>query len=640
MGIKTVAIYSESDRFAKHVQLADESVLIHNQSSLSSYQNMNEIVRICKENHVDAVHPGYGLLSENWQLAALLQKNHILWCGPHPSCIQRIKNKIETKQHVSQYTLNLIPGLSRPLREDDNIPYLCRQIGYPVMFKSIYSSDGHGIHIAYNDHDSLAAYHICQQESMYTYGTNEVFIEKYIENPRHIEIQVLADKYGHLCFFPERECSIQRNYHKVVEESPSIFMTDAMRDFVCTQIDLIAKSLHYYSTGSIEILYDQQRTPYFLGMNASIPVEYLLTEAVTGINVIEEMFWIEAGRPLTLPQSPSILPHSGHALECKIYNEDPYHYFLPVYGQILKYKEPTGPHTRCESGVVEGSMISLNNDPLLSKLVTWGETREEAIHRMEIALSSYIIRGIQTNIDFLYSIVRSSLFQKGIINTSFVKREWPCSWKPHQLNEHEMDEVVASSFYLYLKEKESQSSFIKNLQSTTIQKYKMTMNNHHYSIECIYNESSHQYFSLIDGKTFILYHGQLTNSRTTFEAYINNKPICIHYLKPLVDGYQVSYHGNTFNVEIYTRKEYEYLHKIVKQKHQCICHHLYSPMEGQLTNLKVKLGEVLYEGQYIGSIEAMKMESELYAPRDCSVTAIHKKIGDIVSMNDTIIEFK
>ena len=425
MGIKTVAVYSDADRNAKHVKMADEAVYIGPSPSSQSYLCADKIVEACRKTGADAVHPGYGFLSENWHFAETLEKEGIVWCGPGKYAIEAMGDKIGSKKLAVAAKVNTIPGYNGEINTDEEVLKISNEIGYPVMIKASAGGGGKGMRIAWNDKEALAGYHLSKQEAKSAFGDDRMFIEKYIEEPRHIEIQVLGDKYGNYCAFPERECSIQRRNQKVVEESPSVLLDEETRTAMGKQACMMAKAVNYCSAGTVEFLCDKHKHFYFLEMNTRLQVEHPITEMVTREDLVEHMFWIAAGKKLPDRLINWPLKRYAHAIETRVYAEDPRRNFLPSLGLLTKYIEPSGEGVRCDSGILDGSQISMYYDPMICKLVTWGDDRATAIKRMDAALNTYIIRGLNHNSAFLQSVIRSKRFASGKITTNFIKEEYP-----------------------------------------------------------------------------------------------------------------------------------------------------------------------------------------------------------------------
>ena len=445
MGIKTVAVYSDADRNAKHVKMADEAVYIGPSPSAQSYLRADKIVEACRKTGADAVHPGYGFLSENWRFAETLEKEGIIWCGPGKYAIEAMGDKIGSKKLAVAAKVNTIPGYNGEINSDEEVLKISHEIGYPVMIKASAGGGGKGMRIAWNDKEAIAGYHLSKQEAKSAFGDDRMFIEKYIEEPRHIEIQVLGDKYGNYCAFPERECSIQRRNQKVVEESPSVLLDEETRTAMGKQACMMAKAVNYCSAGTVEFLCDKHKHFYFLEMNTRLQVEHPITEMVTREDLVEQMFWIAAGKKLPDRLINWPLKRYAHAIETRVYAEDPRRNFLPSLGLLTKYIEPTGEGVRCDSGILDGSQISMYYDPMICKLVTWGDDRATAIKRMDDALNTYIIRGLNHNSAFLQSVIRSKRFASGKITTNFIKEEYPDGWKGSELTQEEAEQLVAAT---------------------------------------------------------------------------------------------------------------------------------------------------------------------------------------------------
>lgn len=641
MGIKTVAVYSEADRFAKHVKMADEAICIGPAPSKDSYLRIDKIIEACEKTGANAVHPGYGFLSENWKMAEALEAKGIKWCGPGKFAIEAMGDKIQSKIMAVEAKVNTIPGYNGVINSDEEVIKISNEIGYPVMIKASAGGGGKGMRIAYNDKEALAGFHLSKQEALAAFGDDRMFIEKFIEEPRHIEIQVLADKHGNYCAFPERECSIQRRNQKVVEESPSCLIDEATRTAMGKQACMMAKAVNYNSAGTVEMLCDKHKHFYFLEMNTRLQVEHPITEMVTGEDLVEQMFWIAAGRELPDRLKNWPLKKHGHAIECRVYAEDPLRNFLPSLGQLTKYVEPTGEGVRCDSGILEGSQISMYYDPMICKLVTWGETRDIAIERMDNALNTYIIRGLNHNSAFLQSVIRSKRFREARITTSFIKDEWPDGWKGVTLDETEAQQLIAATICAHRDEQikaftnnQSLGSYQPQLDTDLV----LTFNNKDFVVKAKYEGTD--ICLNIDGKDVKVQNAHMMENVPIIAATVDGKDTKVQYFNPTAEGYKLQYCGGVFDVTVRTKRASELSKYMIPKKEVDTSKVLASPMAGALVNLKVKVGDHVEAGQACAVVEAMKMQNELYASKACTVAAIKKQVGDSLALDDVIMEFK
>ncbi|ERE90416.1 propionyl-CoA carboxylase alpha chain [Cricetulus griseus] len=433
-----------------HVKMADEAVCVGPAPTSQSYLNMDAIMEAIKTTRAQAVHPGYGFLSENKEFARCLAAADVTFIGPDTHAIQAMGDKIESKLLAKRAKVNTIPGFDGVVKDADEAVRIAREIGYPVMIKASAGGGGKGMRIAWDDEETRDGFRFSSQEAASSFGDDRLLIEKFIDNPRHIEIQVLADKHGNALWLNERECSIQRRNQKVVEEAPSIFLDHETRRAMGEQAVALAKAVQYSSAGTVEFLVDSQKNFYFLEMNTRLQVEHPVTECITGLDLVQEMIRVAKGYPLRHKQVD--IPLSGWAVECRVYAEDPYKSFgLPSIGRLSQYQEPTHlPGVRVDSGIQPGSDISIYYDPMISKLITYGSDRAEALERMEAALDNYVIRGVTHNIPLLREVIINTRFVKGDINTKFLSDVYPDGFKGHTLTQSERNQLLAIASSLFV----------------------------------------------------------------------------------------------------------------------------------------------------------------------------------------------
>ncbi|XP_033290982.1 propionyl-CoA carboxylase alpha chain, mitochondrial isoform X5 [Orcinus orca] len=450
MGIKTVAIHSDVDASSVHVKMADEAVCVGPAPTSKSYLNMDAIMEAIKKTGAQAVHPGYGFLSENKEFAKCLAAEDVVFIGPDTHAIQAMGDKIESKLLAKNAKVNTIPGFDGVVKDADEAVRIAREIGYPVMIKASAGGGGKGMRIAWDDEETRDGFRFSSQEAASSFGDDRLLIEKFIDNPRHIEVQVLGDKHGNALWLNERECSIQRRNQKVVEEAPSLFLDSETRRAMGEQAVALAKAVNYSSAGTVEFLVDSKKNFYFLEMNTRLQVEHPVTECITGLDLVQEMIRVAKGYPLRHKQAD--IPINGWAVECRVYAEDPYKSFgLPSIGRLSQYQEPLHlPGVRVDSGIQPGSDISIYYDPMISKLITYGSDRREALKRMEDALDNYVIRGVTHNIALLREVIINSRFVKGDINTKFLSDVYPDGFKGHQLTENERNQLLAIASSLFV----------------------------------------------------------------------------------------------------------------------------------------------------------------------------------------------
>ncbi|XP_072478138.1 propionyl-CoA carboxylase alpha chain, mitochondrial isoform X2 [Notamacropus eugenii] len=450
MGIKTVAIHSDVDANSVHVKMADEAVCVGPAPTSKSYLNMDAIMEAIKKTRAQAVHPGYGFLSENKEFAKLLAAEGVTFIGPDTHAIQAMGDKIESKLLAKNAKVNTIPGFDGVVKDADEAVRIAREIGYPVMIKASAGGGGKGMRIAWDDEETRDGFRFSSQEAASSFGDDRLLIEKFIDNPRHIEIQVLGDKHGNALWLNERECSIQRRNQKVVEEAPSTFLDPETRRAMGEQAVALARAVKYSSAGTVEFLVDSQKNFYFLEMNTRLQVEHPVTECITGLDLVQEMIRVAKGYPLRHKQADIAI--NGWAIECRVYAEDPYKSFgLPSVGRLSQYEEPSYlPGVRVDSGIQPGSDISIYYDPMISKLISYGSNRTEALERMEAALDNYVVRGVTHNIALLREVINHKRFVVGDINTKFLSDVYPDGFKGHKLTKTEKQQLMAIASSLYV----------------------------------------------------------------------------------------------------------------------------------------------------------------------------------------------
>jgi len=461
LGIKSVAIFSEVDKNALHVRIADEAYLIGHSPANESYLNKEKIIDLAKKVTAEAIHPGYGFLSENAEFIKLVEDNGIVFIGPSSKSVEMMGEKTAARKLMKQNNVPIVPGTIEPLNDFKEGIQIANEIGYPIMLKAASGGGGKGMRKVYNDNEFEDAFTRAQNESLKAFGKSEVYIEKLILNPKHIEVQILADKYGNYIHLFERECSVQRRHQKVIEEAPSIFVDDETRTKITEAAIKAAKACNYYNAGTIEFLLDRNKNFYFLEMNTRLQVEHPVTEMITGVDLVKQQIKIAANLKLDIAQSD--LKINGHAIECRIYAEDVDNNFAPSTGKIIHHRLTSGPGTRIDRGIDLMSEVPIYYDPLLSKVTTWGKNREEAIARMKRALIEYQISGVITNIPAFNWVLKQKTFLDGSFDINFLDNEFlplvPSKWKENSTKEIE---AIAAIVGALLKEKETSSALTKN----------------------------------------------------------------------------------------------------------------------------------------------------------------------------------
>uniref|UniRef100_A0A4X1UC43 Propionyl-CoA carboxylase alpha chain, mitochondrial n=1 Tax=Sus scrofa TaxID=9823 RepID=A0A4X1UC43_PIG len=613
MGIKTVAVHSDVDASSVHVTMADEAVCVGPAPTSKSYLNMDAIMEAVRTTRAQAVHPGYGFLSENKEFAKCLAAEGVIFIGPDTHAIQAMGDKIESKLLAKKAKVNTIPGFDGVVKDADEAVRIAREIGYPVMIKASAGGGGKGMRIAWDDEETRDGFRFSSQEAASSFGDDRLLIEKFIDNPRHIEIQVLGDKHGNALWLNERECSIQRRNQKVVEEAPSIFLDSETRRAMGEQAVALAKAVNYSSAGTVEFLVDSKKNFYFLEMNTRLQVEHPVTECITGLDLVQEMIRVAKGYPLRHRQAD--IPINGWAVECRVYAEDPYKSFgLPSIGRLSQYQEPIHlPGVRVDSGIQPGSDISIYYDPMISKLITYGSNRMEALKRMENALDNYVIRGVTHNIALLREVIINSRFVEGDINTKFLSDVYPDGFKGHKLTEDERNQLLAIASSLFVASQLRAQRF-QEPENSRVPIIKPQVANWELSIRL--HDEVHTVTASNSGPTF---------SCLSRDAGGN---MSIQFL------------GTVYKVHILTKLAAELNKFMLEKAAEDTSSILHSPMPGVVVAVSVKPGDLVAEGQEICVIEAMKMQNSMTAGKTGKVKSVHCKAGDTVGEGDLLVELE
>ncbi|XP_064360429.1 propionyl-CoA carboxylase alpha chain, mitochondrial isoform X3 [Dromaius novaehollandiae] len=671
MGIKTVAIHSDVDANAVHVKMADEAVCVGPAPTSKSYLNMDAIMEVIKKTRAQAVslnesiccscfiyrkqksqslyfflkvHPGYGFLSENKEFARRLASEGVTFIGPDTCAIQAMGDKIESKLLAKKAKVNTIPGFDGVVKDADEAVRIAREIGYPVMIKASAGGGGKGMRIAWDDEETREGFRFSSQEAASSFGDDRLLIEKFIDNPRHIEIQVLADKHGNALWLNERECSIQRRNQKVVEEAPSTFLDPETRRAMGEQAVALAKAVKYSSAGTVEFLVDSSKNFYFLEMNTRLQVEHPVTECITGLDLVQEMIRVAKGYPLRHKQAD--IPISGWAVECRVYAEDPYKSFgLPSIGRLSQYQEPLHlPSVRVDSGIQQGSDISIYYDPMISKLITYGSNRAEALKRMEEALDNYVIRGVTHNISLLREVIIHPRFVQGDISTKFLPEVYPDGFKGHKLTDLERRELLATAASLYVAEQLRSQRFLGTPRIPIAKSQRNTwelsvhLEDGVYPVAVSKNGSS---FSVeVDGiKLNVTSEWNLASP--LLSVTIDGTQRTIQRLSRNATGNtSIQFLGTVYKLQILTKVAAELSKYMPEKAAEDTSSILRSPMPGAVVAVSVKPGDTVSEGQEICVIEAMKMQNSMIAAKTGKVKAVHCKAGDTVGEGDLLVELE
>ncbi|XP_029376403.1 propionyl-CoA carboxylase alpha chain, mitochondrial [Echeneis naucrates] len=644
MGIQTVAVHSDVDSSAVHVKMADEAVCVGSAPTSKSYLNMDAIMDAIRVTGAQAVHPGYGFLSENKDFAKRLAAEGVTFIGPDTHAILAMGDKIESKLIAKAAKVNTIPGFDGVVKTAEEAVKIAQDIGYPVMIKASAGGGGKGMRIAWNDEETREGFRFSSQEAESSFGDDRLLIEKYIDNPRHIEIQVLADKHGNALWLNERECSIQRRNQKVVEEAPSTFLDQDTRQAMGEQAVQLAKAVQYSSAGTVEFLVDSKKNFYFLEMNTRLQVEHPITECITGLDLVEQMIRVAKGYRLQHKQED--IPINGWAIESRIYAEDPYKSFgLPSIGRLSEYQEPLNlKNVRVDSGIEEGSDISIYYDPMISKLVTYGATRGEALARMEDALDNYVIRGVTHNISLLREIITHPRFISGDISTNFLPEVYPDGFKGHQLEAGKRRELLASAAALYVTVQLRSQKVLGSLKlsPTPVERSHwelcVQLGEGCYAVEVV--KSGNVYNVEVDGGT-VEVSGQWNLASPLLPLSINGTQRMLQCLTRDASGkINLQYLGTMFQVRVLSKLAAQlnsYMPEKVPEDTSSI---LRSPMPGTVVAMSVKPGDTVAEGQEICVIEAMKMQNSLTAVKQAKVKSVQCKPGETVGEGDLLVELE
>ncbi|MBN3307634.1 PCCA carboxylase, partial [Amia calva] len=606
--------------------MADEAVCVGPAPTNKSYLNMDAIMEAIRKTGAQAVHPGYGFLSENKEFARRLAAEGVTFIGPDTHAIQAMGDKIESKLIAKKAKVNTIPGFDGVVKDAGEAVRIAGEIGYPVMIKASAGGGGKGMRIAWDDEETREGFRFSSQEAASSFGDDRLLIEKFIDNPRHIEIQVLADKHGNALWLNERECSIQRRNQKVVEEAPSTFLDPETRRAMGEQAVSLARAVQYSSAGTVEFLVDSKRNFYFLEMNTRLQVEHPITECITGLDLVQEMIRVAKGYPLRQKQAD--IPINGWALESRVYAEDPYKSFgLPSIGRLNQYQEPVNlSKVRVDSGIQEGSDISIYYDPMISKLVTYGSTRAEALRRMEEALDNYVIRGVTHNIPLLREIITHPLFVKGDISTKFLPEVYPDGFKGHQLADSERQELLATAASLFVAAQLRSQKFLGNLRVSTSQQEQKR-----WELSVELEKGVHAVTVSSSGSTYTVeLAGKSLDVTSEWNLASALLPVSINGTQRTVQcisrspGGEISlqYLGTVYKVTVLSKLAEALSRHMPEKVPEDTSSILRSPMPGSVVAVSVSPGDTVAEGQEICVIEAMKMQNSMTAARTAKVRGI------------------
>jgi propionyl-CoA carboxylase alpha chain len=648
MGIKTVAVYSEADADALHVEMADEHVFIGPPPASESYLIADKIIAACKETGAEAVHPGYGFLSENAKFAQALADNGIAFIGPNIRAIEVMGDKIESKKFANEAKVNTVPGYLGVIETAEEAVKIANDIGYPMMIKASAGGGGKGMRIAWSESEVADGFASSMSEAKSSFGDDRVFIEKFVTQPRHIEIQVLADKKGNAIYVVERECSIQRRNQKVIEEAPSPFLDEETRKAMGEQAVALAKAVNYESAGTVEFIVDKDKNFYFLEMNTRLQVEHPVTELITGIDLVEQMIRVANGEELKIKQSDVKI--NGWAMESRIYAEDPYRNFLPSTGRLVRYQPPQegtekGLTIRNDTGVFEGGEISLFYDPMIAKLCTHGPDRLSAIKHMSKALDSFHIKGIGHNIPFLAAIMEHPRFREGRLTTNFIPEEYPDGFKGVDLADERavMLAVIAVHMNKLHADRAVQiSGQLPNRPRVLPTEWIVSLDEWNQRVSATDVAAGLEVFFLDENGKRLSEHlvrSDWTPGQAVWKGKIDGKEYVVETDRAK-QGYLLRYRGATANAIVHTVRGYALAALMPELKVADTSKMLLCPMPGLVKKLHAEVGQEVQAGEALAVVEAMKMENILRAEVDAVVKSINCEEGDSLAVDAVIMEFE
>jgi len=653
LGIKTVAVYSEADRDARHVELADEAVLLGPAPSRESYLVADKIIAACKQTGAEAVHPGYGFLSENAAFAKRVEEEGIVFIGPKHHSIAAMGDKIASKELAAKAQVNTIPGYNNAIESAEQAVGIARDIGYPVMIKASAGGGGKGLRVAWNDKEALEGFTSCRNEARNSFGDDRVFIEKFVEEPRHIEIQVLGDSHGNCVYLWERECSIQRRHQKVIEEAPSPFLDDKTRKAMGEQAVALARAVDYQSAGTVEFVVGKDKGFYFLEMNTRLQVEHPVTECITGLDLVEQMIRVAAGEKLTFRQQE--IARNGWAIECRINAEDPFRNFLPSTGRLVKYRppnqnmeasQPVPPDggVRVDTGVYEGGEIPMFYDSMIAKLIVHGKDRNEAIGRMREALNGFVIRGISSNIPFQAALLAHPRFVAGDFNTGFIAEQYPKGFSSSAVPHDEPGFLLSLAAASHRRSRERAATL------TGQRRHREVRIREDFVIVLTDETGKRDQIPVAVRPIGSMFHVTLAGKTHEVAFEDNLRDIAVHghfdgesfcaQIERIGLGYRISHNGSSLFARVYNPRAAELEALMPFKAPPDLSKVLISPMPGLLVDVAVQPGQTVRAGERLAAIEAMKMENILFATQDCVVSEVLAKKGDSLAVDQVIIRFQ
>ncbi len=650
MGIQTVAVYSDADARAPFVKMADEAVHIGPSAASESYLIADKIIAACKQTGAEAVHPGYGFLSERTSFAESLAKEGIEFIGPPVNAIAAMGDKIESKKLAKEAGVNVVPGFVGEIEDTEHAVRISDEIGYPVMMKASAGGGGKGMRLAYNEKDVREGFEATKREGLNSFGDDRVFIEKFILNPRHIEIQILGDKHGNILYLNERECSIQRRHQKVVEEAPSPFVTPKMRKAMGEQCVALSRAVGYYSAGTVELIVSGAdptgESFYFLEMNTRLQVEHPVTEAITGVDLVEQMIRVAAGEMLAMTQDDVKI--DGWAIENRVYAEDPYRGFLPSTGRLSRYRPPVEGWTddgaengrrgvdgvRVDDGVYEGGEVSMFYDPMIAKLITWGKTRDEAADKQVTALDTFEIEGLGHNIDFVSAIMQHPRFRSGELTTGFIAEEYPEGFTGAATSSDLIAKIAAIAGFVATARADRARRIDGQLAEPLDPpgSWRVTIDQQSHEVELSEDGLT------VDGEHIDLAMEYAPGDKLVV-AEVGDEKLGVK-IDVTRKGFRMTTRGAIHQVEVLPASIADLSQHMIEKIPPDLSRFLICPMPGLLVSLNVEEGEEVVAGQPLAVIEAMKMENILRAEKSGKIAKINAKAGDSLAVDAVILELE
>jgi propionyl-CoA carboxylase alpha chain len=630
MGIATVAVYSDADREALHVRMADEAVHIGPSPAKDSYLQIDRIIAACKQTGAEAVHPGYGFLSENPKFAEALDAAGIIFVGPPVGAIEAMGDKITSKKIAAEAGVSTVPGHMGLIDDAEHAVTIARSIGYPVMIKASAGGGGKGMRIAHSDAEAREGFERSKSEAASSFGDDRIFIEKFVTEPRHIEIQLMADAHGNALYLNERECSIQRRNQKVIEEAPSPFLDEATRKAMGEQSVALAKAVGYQSAGTVEFIVDKDRNFYFLEMNTRLQVEHPVTELITGLDLVELMLRVAKGEKLPLTQDE--VQRNGWAIESRLYAEDPYRNFLPSTGRLVRYRPPAETDTvRNDTGVFEGGEISTFYDPMIAKLCTWAPTRLEAVDAMAVALDSFEVEGVGNNLPFLSTVMEQKRFREGRLTTGYIAEEFPEGFHGAELSEqHLFDVTAAAAIMMARREQRRGGASPETHWHVQAGEAANTVTLHQHGLETVVDVGWRSEAAQL--------HWQPGDTLARLDWSDGRKSVL--KVSATTSGFRIRYRGAELRVLVLRPHVAALLKHMPVKVPPDMSKYLLCPMPGQVVRVDVSEGDIVEDGQTLAIVEAMKMENVLKAEKRARVGKVHVVPGAVLAVDQVMIEFE